>query len=425
MIKNRTTLISLLGAIALFSPVAHAATDDSDSALAYYSDSKNDLVYIIDVDNMALQQVIPADPGSKPYPIDRTGDQKTYVSTRNSYSVSVIDNYNLDQPLAKIELSHKPRSTSYNPRRGLALVSGADAAYSSVIKVRKDKVKVVVGQGEQWDPEINTDFGGSNATGHPFWHGKNRFFQLNRPARQLEFYRRNGRLLDTLSLPTTAHHLFRAPASVYGRKARRTYFMALEGNPSQGIPPGVARFMIRHNRILVTGVTWLECSSCDPSTMGGHHADLSPDGSHIYMGSKEGHLFIIDSLSMNIVAVLDSGAGSGHTRFIPGRNLAIVTNHYDNYVTLINTENLSVVDNITVTGICGNSGDKSLGHTTGVSPDERFFYGVASCNGEFFRIDLDSHAVDRLDLTQAVLEQGFDLPTGTAYPIQGAAYFWE
>ncbi len=422
--KKNKIILSLICAGSLASGTA-AAENDADNALAYYADSKNDLVYVIDVDGMTLQQVIPADAGSKPYPIDRTGDQKTYVSTRNSYSVSVIDNYDLDRPMTKIDLIHKPRSTSYNPRRGLALVSGADAAYSSVIKVRKNRVKTVAGQGEQWDPAVNTDFGGSNATGHPFWHGKKRFFQLNRPAKRLELYRRNGTLVDSISLPTTAHHLLRAPASVYGRKARRTYFMSLEGNPSQGIPPGVMRFKVRHGQIVPTGIAWLECDDCDPADMGGHHADISPDGRHIYMGSREGHMFVIDSLTLDIVSVLPTGAGSGHTRFAPDRGLAIVTNHNDDHVTLIDTDNLGVVGNIAVTGNCSNPGDKWVGHTSGLSPDERYFYAAASCDGKFFRIDLDSWEVNSLDLTQATQDLGFDLPAGTAYPIQGAAFFWQ
>ncbi len=422
LVANAAIMGSLLIMNASF---ADEPDEIQENGTAYYADATNDLVYVIDVDEMQLEKVIQADVGSKPYPIDRANDQKTYVSTRNSYSIGVIDNFDLDLPMGAIALTHKPRSTSYNSRRGLALVSGADAAYSSVIKVNRDKVKRVVGQGEVWDPQVNTDFGGSNATGHPFWHKANRFFQLNRPAKKLELYHKNGTLLDSIELPTTAHHLLRAPASVYGRKARNTYFMALEGNPSQGVTPGLMRFKIKHNKIIITGIVWLDCSDCDPADMGGHHADISPDGGYIFMGSREGHMFVIDSMSMYIVAVLPTGTGSGHTRFVAGRDLALVTNHNDTFMTVIDTYDLTVVANIEVSDSCNLSGLKTIGHTTGLSPSEKYVYGVASCTGQFFRIDLDSFEVDTLDLTQQVIAMGVNLPTGVAYPIQGAAYFWE
>lgn len=186
---------ALMGSLLIMNASFADELDDiQEDGTAYYADAMNDLVYVIDVDAMQLEKVILADVGSKPYPIDRTNDQKTYVSTRNSYSIGVLDNFDLDIPIDAIALTHKPRSTSYNSRRGLALISGADAAYSSVIKVNWSKVKKVVGQGEVWDPLVNTDFGGSNATGHPFWHKAKRFFQLNRPAKKLELYHKNGTL---------------------------------------------------------------------------------------------------------------------------------------------------------------------------------------------------------------------------------------
>lgn len=201
--------------------------------------------------------------------------------------------------------------------------------------------------------------------------------------------------------------------------------MALEGNPSQGVTPGLIRFKVKHNKIIITGIVWLDCNDCDPADMGGHHADISPDGGYIFMGSREGHMFVIDSMSMFIVAVLPTGAGSGHTRFVAGRDLALVTNHHDTFMTVIDTYDLTVVVNIEVSETCNLSGLKTIGHTTGLSPSEKYVYGVASCAGQFFRIDLDSFDVDTLDITQQAIAMGVDLPAEVAYPIQGAAYFWE
>lgn len=429
--KGSAALQGLLFSLAIGLPLAATASPynfgNSNPAYsaegrAYYGDPANDLLYVIDVDDMSLAKVIATGAGSKPYPVDGTNDEKTYVSTRGVQSVSVLNNFDIDELLYQIPLSHTPRSTTYNASKGMALISGGDVPMSTAIRVNKDKVKTVVGGGPGWDSGVNTDFGGSNATGHPFWHRNKQFFLLNRVQRRIELYKSNGTLLDSLDTGTTAHHLLRAPDASRGKQ--RSYFVSLEGNPLAGIAPGVMRFEVdKRGRMRETGRVQLACDSCNVTQMGGHHADIDPAGEYIYMGSNEGHMFIIDIDTLDIVATIDSGAGSGHTRFIASRSLAVVTNHNDGHMTLIDTDALSKIANVPVAG-CGIPGRKWQGHTTGISPDQRYFYGVASCEGKFFRIDLDSLAVSYLDVTAAALAEGASLPTGTAYPIQGAKYLW-
>ncbi len=404
----------LAGALGLSLSV-HAADPD---ARAYYGDPANDLVYVIDLDRFALHQVYDTGAGSGPYPVDHAGSGSTYISTRGVPSISVINDFDLSQPLQEIPLLHHPRSTTYNPRKGLALVSGADIALTSVIETDDHEVERVVGDGSRWDPAVNTDFGGTLATGHPFWDKGKRFFQLNRAQRRIELYNHHGRLLDTLETPSTAHHLLRVPGK------RHTYLASLEGNPAAGIGPGILKFRVRGKHLKQIAWRELDCAECDPAHMGGHHADLTPDGRHIFMGSTEGHVFVLDSGTLDIVAVIDSGKGSGHTRFVPARHLAIVTNHKDTFITLIDIDTLHKVADIPVTDACPFPGRKSQGHTTGLSPDSRYFYMAASCAGELVRLDLDSYQLERLDVTAAAEALGVTPTTGTAYPVQGAAYVW-
>jgi hypothetical protein len=335
----------------------------------------------------------------------------------------VINNHDHDEPLYQIPLAHTPRSATYNPDKGLAAISGGDIPMTTVIKSKNDQIETAVGGGPGWNSAVNTDFGGSNATGHPFWHKQKDFFLLNRVARRIELYKHYGELVGTLYLPTTAHHLLRLPSN---DRHSHSYLAALEGNPAAGIAPGVLQFDVsKDGNMTQTGLLYLDCSDCDPAAMGGHHADIDPSGEYLYMGSNEGRLFIVELASLSIVAVIDSGTGSGHTRFVPSRHLAVVTNHNDRHMTLIDTDTLSKTGDVVVASDCARSGLKTQGHTTGLSPDERYFYGAASCDGKLFRIDLDTLGVTHLDLTQALQEQGISPATGKAYPIQGASYRWQ
>ncbi len=123
--------------------------------------------------------------------------------------------------------------------------------------------------------------------------------------------------------------------------------------------------------------------------MGSHHADFHPDGIYIYIGSAEGHVFVINKHTMQIEAMINAGAGAGHTTFLPMRKQAIITNHNSTFMTVIDTDNHVFIKNIEVAN-SASPDYKSQAHTSGVSLDMRYFYSAASHDGMFFRVDLDT-----------------------------------
>ena len=174
--------------------------------LTYYGDWDSNRIYIIDVDNMQLVTTVEGT-GDGPYGIDQQSVEKAYALTRKTESLTVVNNKTLENS-GLINLSHKPRSTSYNPETGLTLVSGADKAVTSVIRVERDKVIKEVGDNQESYPY---DFGGSLSTGHPLWLNDHHFFMLDRAAREIQLWSRSGNLLSTLPTPTSVHHLFQPP----------------------------------------------------------------------------------------------------------------------------------------------------------------------------------------------------------------------
>ena len=360
--------------------------------LAYYGDWDSNRVFIIDVDNMSLIRAV-EDTGDGPYGIDQQGPNKAYALTRKTESLTVVDNYTLEND-GLIALKHKPRSTNYNANTLLSLVSGGDKAMTSIIRTDMDKVTKVVGKDELTTPQ---DFGGSLSTGHPLWVSDHHFFMLDRAAREIQLWNRAGDKLSVMPAPTSVHHIFQPPAATMSDDELNVFYAVVEGNQSEAVSPDVIRFEIKNNSLQQTARVNLhdyDPENLDIATMGSHHADFHPDGQSIYIGSAEGHVFVIDKNTMETVAMVDAGKGAGHTTFLPMRNQAIITNHNSTFMTVIDTTDHSFVKNVEVASSASPE-YKSQAHTSGVSLDMKYFYSAASHDGVFFRIDLDSWDVSK------------------------------
>jgi len=364
--------------------------------LAYYGDWDSNRVFIIDIDDMSLLKTVEGT-GDGPYGVDQQDASTAYALTRKTESLTVIENYYIEN-IGKIFLDHRPRSTNYNPDTGYSLVSGADKVMTSIIKVKNDKVSRVIGYDEPAEPH---DFGGSLATGHPLWVDNKRFFMLDRVEREIQLWNRQGRLLSVINTPTSVHHIFQSPLERY----HDIYYAVAEGNQGDEVSPSILRFKIRRGKMVVTGEAVLsdyDPASLFPEEMGSHHADFHPDGVHIYIGSAEGHVFVVNKNSMKVVTMIETGIGSGHTTFVPIQNLAFVTNHNDIYMTVIDTIHHRRIKNIEVAGSASPT-YKSQSHTSGVSPDQKYFYSTASHDGVFFAIDTDTLEIaDRLYLEDEI-----------------------
>jgi len=350
--------------------------------LAYYGDWNSNRVFIIDVDDMSLLKIV-EDTGEGPYGVDQQDGSTAYALTRKTKSVTVIENYYIEN-IGRIFLDHKPRSTNFNPHTGLSLVSGADKVMSTVIHVNSDRIKSVYGVNKLVYPD---DFGGSLATGHPLWISGDHFLILDRADRQIELWSRTLGLRSVIDTPASVHHVFQAPYDY----SHNIFYAVIEGN--QELSPSILRFKIlQGEHMVVTGEAVLRAFDPDglnTADMGSHHADFHPDGVHIYVGSAEGHVFVVNKNTMEVVTMIDTGLGSGHTTFVPLHNRAFVTNHNDRYMTVIDTTDHSWLTEIKVAET--SSPDyKSQAHTSGVSADQNYFYSAASHDGVFFRIEVDS-----------------------------------
>ncbi len=371
--------------------------------LAYYGDWNSNSIYIFDIDEMSLVTTVD-NTGDGPYGIDQQSPDKAYALTRRTDSLTIVNNQTFANE-GFISLLHRPRSTDYNPETDLTLVSGGNKAMTSIIKVKRDKVVRVIGEDLETHPR---DYGGSLSTGHPQWVTDREFFMLDRAAREIQLWHPHDGLLSTLNTSTSVHHVFQPSANTMKNSDKHVYYAVEEGNQDESISPAILRFKLKGNKLIKTGRVELNSinpSMYDASVMGAHHAAFRPDGRYIYVGSAEGHLFVISRKTMAVERVIEVGLGAGHTTFLSGRDQAIITNHNDTFVSVIDTKRHKWVRNIEV-AIDASPEYKSQAHTSGVSLDGQYFYSAASHDGIFYRIDLDTWKVRKTDAVVANLLMG-------------------
>ncbi len=371
---------------------------------AFYGDKLEDRVVIMDVNNMEFKSEVYTT-GLDPYPVDQAGKlDKMYAITRGSESIDVIDALTYEK-IGLIELQHTPRSSeAYNETLGLQLVTGSNKPMASLIDVATDTVVAFVGINEEFSVE---DYGGSNATGHPFWFADDKFALIDRPNRKIEVYTivKNDdggfttSLFSSVTTPTAVHHFVKRDNS------DNIFYALAEGAPDRGISPSILKYSLSDTALTFETETALSTDIETIPFMGSHHADMHPDGVQIYVGSLEGNLYVLDTNTMSITGSIPTGAGTGHTTFVPEREIAVVTNHNDTYLTIVDTNTNTFIKNVTVSGDQIN--DAILqSHSTFIEPNMDFFYAFATDNGIFYELDLETLEVSRTVETGGTPLQG-------------------
>lgn len=346
---------------------------------AFFGDYTGSRVFAVDINNWSVVKEIPTADG--PYPVDQA-ETDVLPITREVQELPVIAIQTLAER-KRIHLSHTPRSTAFHKPSQRLLVAGGNKSMTSIIDIKHGRVLQKVG-----DDRIVThrrDFGGDLASGHPKWVSEDSFLHLDRVSRTLALYKIDGQLLDEIHTPTSLHHVF---------SIGRVYYGCCEGNPASHIPPSLFRFEIEPRKLVVTGNSWLP-SIDDKHAMGGHHIDLHPNKTHIYFGSTEGRLFVIDRHTLKVIKVIHTGRGTGHTGFSTKRNRAFVINHDDTFISVIDTQSYQVLGHINVASSLGDAAKKYIGHTFSVNERTGKYYCLASRDGKLVEIDMDSLKINR------------------------------
>lgn len=356
---------------------------------AYYGNYNSDEVFqipILDDNFEGTFNVIKT--GKGPYPVDNIGVDRILAITRKESSVTVIFPKNSNST-HRINLSHEPRSSAFNPHNKLTLVAGKNKVKTSVIN---DKNEVIIEIGYD-EITSGNDFGGGLACGHPKWLDDKSFFMLNRSKRTIETWSLKGKLIDFINTSSSVHHII---------TKNSIHYALCEGNPKSLIPPSLIKFKTTQGKIEVISHLFIPSEGISYSKMGAHHIDFQPNSNYIFLGSVEGRLFVIDSEKMKVKNIVNVGKGTGHSAFLEDKNIAIIINHLDDFVSVIDIKSHKLIKNIKVADKPSINGkNKTIGHTFSFNPNGTKFYGSAPQDGKIFEIDTTTLTIsDTMILTE-------------------------
>jgi len=375
----------------------------------YYADPDPSFnrVVVMDPASMTMIGEIPV-VGLSPHSADRAGfTDRMYIRTTGNKSFDVVNARTLSY-LKTVPLPHKPRAAgAYNKYRNLQLISGKDQPMVSIIDVATDTVVGTVGPTVQPGQTISGNCGG-NATGHSGWLDADHFTLLDRYNDLIHVYKlsQNGggysfEETQALPMPTGVHTI---DVDVPDKSlTKRVFYAEIEGSKSKGVPPMLMELAYDGNGHLNTGRV-VSFPGIDSNNKV-HHYGITPNGKEIWQPICLGKvLYVVDTSTMQVSKSYPIGLGGGHVNFSQQLNLAIVTNHFDQDVTVID-RGTGQVWNVQINDDPEEDGLFIQSHLNWVSPDGRFFYIFATHDGVFVEIDLVNKTVSRTYYTGGTPEQ--------------------
>ncbi len=372
--------------------------------ISIYGDTTNNRLVVMSLADTAMIQEIPVPGAEKVYSVDTIAPDKDYVTPRGSNFVQVL-NRNADGRFElgdKIDLAFKPRTPNRNDHNGLVLYSGADKPMWALIDSKTDAVVAQGGRDEVTQGTF-TNYDSKWATGHAQWVSDSQFLLPDRQSKEIALYSvakqkgggYNVEKTSAVTLPGSVHTFFGTKAQDNGDIL--TFAPGEGSNEVNNTDANLYELKISGDQLTLNRSV---------QTGGGlHHPDVHPDGKLIYSPTSNGTVEIIDRDTLQTIKQIEAGKGAGHVTFIPERNLALITNHEDSFVTAIDTRDHSLIKQIPVTTDNPDVNNSLQAHTGRVSEDKRYFYNFATDQGTFFRIDLDSLTLDKSYFTGGTPKQ--------------------
>jgi len=385
-------------------PEGNVTGSSQERTRAFFGNKKHNSIVVIDVEKMQHQVEVFTD-HQVTYTADKVGNKlKVYAVNRGSNAIDVLDINSL-KITKTINLKHSPRSAeAINKTLKLCAVSGMDKAMVSIISAETDTVIATVGDNTVTQPVNNH---GSHASGHPFWLDAHHFVLIDRKKQEIITYhieqKQNGEWqttqLNSVDTITSAHQLIPRKGRYFGDKSK--YYLTVEGSDTHF--PMLMELQLQHGIGLVkTRELVIYKKGESPLNTHFHHGDFHPEKKLIYIGSKEGNFFIVNYSTMQVVKTFKAGKGAGHTAMIPQKNLAIIINHNDTFVTVVDTRTNHKIKDIEVSILSKSLvGKKTIQahpkyHS---SKDGKYFYAFLTEEGAFYQIDLDKlEVVNTIDI---------------------------
>lgn len=367
--------------------------------ISIYGDPSLNRLVIMKLSTFELLQVIHVD-GKAVYSADHITDDKAYVMVRGSNFIQVLtrdenDHFSLGRV---IDLPFFPRTGAKNKDLGLELISGTNKPMFALVDVHTDRLVACGGRDEDTRTDIK-NYDGTNATGHARWISKDQFLLADRENNEVSLYRvclENGHWTthktDAKVLESSVHTFFGASSQhTHEHDASHVgliqLYAATEGRDNDvSIPASVTELFVDNNSLSV--------GRSAEFAGGSHHPAVHDD--YILAPAADCMVHVIDKQTMEVVKSIPAGEDAGHVVKITDRDMALVVNHDDTFMTAFKLSTLEKIKDFPVVFSNQPEYEQTLqSHTGRVSPDKKYYYNFATDAGTFFRVDLDTLTVDK------------------------------
>ena len=384
---------------------------------AYFGDKANNLIVVVDVENMKVLEKVPTG-NSISYAAEvikteashGSSTPKMYVDNRGSNAIGVLDSAT-NTITKNIALEFYPRSIAVQKKTGLVSVSGVDKPMVAIIDSKTDTVIATVGNDVVTNPTTSGHSylaSGTMASGHPQWLNENHFVLIDRQNKSISTYKIeknsngdwNTTKVNEIATPSPVHNL--VPPEIHGQQGKKhgeqtstIFYATAEG--ATGIYPSVLKLEFLEGKGLsIVENLEIKKEGLSPDVMGVHHLNFLKDQKTIYVGSDEGNLFVVDYTTspMSIVKTVKAGMGAGHTDEMKHNNIAVVINHKDSFITLMNTLTNEKIADIEVSRLAKDElgSVQTQSHPKyHFSRDGRYFYMFLTEEGAFVKVDLTTN----------------------------------
>ncbi len=387
-----------------------------EPGVLYYADPRieeNGLNRALRINTQTMQFDEVGVNGNNPHSIDRAGStSRFYMRTQNSYSFDVVSFVGgtastiLLGDASRGVAKHKPRAIGgYNRKYNLQLLSAKDMPIVDVIDVGTDTILTTLGdQNNNYTVGSNA---GEDGTGHALWFDENHFGLLDRVYNRIRLYRVSRDADNTLSFTHTQDFQTRMPIHAVERVENAptkvdslAYYAMVDGDVTRGIAPSVLEMSFDPNtgqliggREVVFTDSTQSVNSIKPTA---HHSGISADGKYLIVPVLTGKVYFINRSSMAVEKVLEAKLGAAHVNTSKEANVIVITNHFSQYLTLINAQTLTVIKHLDISEHQFDPNDKHLlqPHFSYIGPYGRYYYTFATQDGNFHKIDLSTLEID-------------------------------
>jgi len=370
--------------------INNTALTDRHNISIYGDGAKNRLLVMNNKSFEKLQEIAIDD--GKPVSGEYITANKSYVSVRGGNYIQILDrdaNGQFEKG-KKIPLEFTPRALQRNDQNGLILITGMDKPMFSLVDINTDTIVATAGRTDKTQDTIK-QYGGPFASAHAHWINRNQFLVADRESNEITLYQtsrdRQGQWQvskqNTITLPESIHTLF-------GEKTEKdvtTLFAPGEGHKNvQNTDAKLYELTVQGNNLALSRQT---------DVAGGlHHPAVLPNGREIYAATTKGTVQVINADTMQVIKEIPAGKGAAHVMLVPNRDMAVIVNHKDTFVTVIDTKTHEKIKDIEV-AIDNPDVDTFLqAHSARLSDDGKYFYNFAADNGTYFRVNLDTLSLD-------------------------------